>query len=408
MSEKAKKRLPEISQKLLHLLLKRKENYPLHKKLKAMKYSKTTNDLLQQYDIDIQNGFLPKLPPLNHLPVRYRPWEDLNTDMTNSIKAGNFVKKVEELPHLMVENLNKRELERAIMVLGALAHAYVKETGHHTIPAQLAVPWVAVAEQLERLPIIAHASLVLQNWRLKDNTKAFHLDNLCTQIDFTGTKTESWFFLATTYVEKVGAAAIPLILESIYFAKKEEYEKAVDLLKQALPILKETVAALTKMYEHCDPTIFYHQVRLYFDSFKNVKYTGTMPAIRSYSGGSAAQSSLLQFFDMSVGMEYGKSSSREFLLDMRRYMPAPHRAFLDFVEKEYNLKITRTNNEVLNQVCKEVVELLIEFRNEHLKIVSQYIVRPALQSQQSITGTGGTNPLIFLKAIRNKNREENE
>lgn len=372
-----------------------------------MNYSKRTNSILKKYDIDAQNGFLPETSPLNNLPSEYQAWEELNNAMTSSIKAGTFIKKIETLPLLEVGELTKKELQRAIMLLGAFAHAYVKESNTKIIPSQIAKPWVGVAEQLKQLPILTHSTLVLQNWRLIDDQQPLSLDNLTTQFSFTGTKTESWFFLATVNVEKTGAKAIPLMLESISFAKEGFYKKAVELLHQILPILKNTVAALTKMYEHCNPDIFYHQLRLYFDTFQEVKYSGTTPEIRSYAGGSAAQSSLLQFFDMAVGMDYGQSSAKQFLLEMRDYMPAPHRAFLNFIETEYNLKKARKKDEKLNEVCREVVELLIQFRNEHLKIVSQYIVKPARQSQKSITGTGGTNPLIFLKGIRNKNKEQN-
>lgn len=371
-----------------------------------MKYSTATYSLLEKYGVDSQNGFLPKETPLNNLPKPYELWDNLNAQMTAALKDNSFIQKVAELPLLEVGDLNKRELERAMLLLGTFAHAYVKESKTNTIPKQVAIPWVKVAEKLQRLPIIAHSALVLQNWRLIDPKQPFHLDNLETQFSFTQTKTESWFFLATTNIEKVGAKAIPMLLESVHLAKAENYEGAIQLLKQVLPVCQDLLAALRKMYEYCDPTIFYNQVRGFFDSFENVEYEGTTPTIRSYSGGSAAQSSLLQFLDMVVGIDYGQTPSRKFLLDMRNYMPFPHRTFLHFIEQEHNLKLAREKDEKLNLICKEIIQFLVEFRNEHLKIVAQYIIRPARESQKGITGTGGTNPLIFLKAVRNKNKEQ--
>jgi len=373
-----------------------------------MDYSKATITLLDKFDIDLRNGFLPKAPPLNNLPHQYKVWDHLNNQMTEAINDGSFIQKVNDLPAVRLGILNKRELERAMMLLGAFAHAYIKESHAKVIPKQLAIPWEAVANTLKRKPVITHSSLVIENWGLIDPMKSFHLDNVETQFSFTGTKTESWFFLVTTNIEKVGAPAIPLLLESVYLGRSEAYEEATLLLEKAVPIFKDVLAALRKMYEYCDPTIFYNQVRGYFDSFEDVRYEGTSPEIRSYPGGSAAQSSLLQFFDMALGIDYGETRSKAFLIDMRNYMPYPHRTFLDYVEQEYNLKTARENSDRLNQVCKKIIEYLIEFRNEHLKIVSHYIVRPARKSQSSIIGTGGTNPLIFLKDIRNKNKEHHE
>ena len=371
-----------------------------------MNYSKNTYSLLEKYDVDSQNGFLPKETPLDNLPKEYELWDNLNAQMTTALQDNDFTQKVEELPLLEVGELNKIELERAMLLLGTFAHAYVKESKTNTIPKQVAIPWAKVAEKLQRLPIIAHSALVLQNWRLINPKQPFHLDNLETQFSFTGTKTESWFFLATTNIEKIGAKAIPMLLESVHLADAENYEEAIQLLKKVLPICQDLLAALRKMYEFCDPTIFYNEVRGFFDSFDKVVYEGTTPTTRSYSGGSAAQSSLLQFLDMVIGMDYGQTPSRDFLLDMRNYMPYPHRTFLHFVEQEYNLKVAREKDEKLDLICKEIIAFLIEFRNEHLKIVSHYIIRPARESQKGITGTGGTNPLFFLKAVRNKNKEQ--
>ena len=86
-------------------------------------------------------------------------------------------------------------------------------------------------------------------------------------------------------------------------------------------------------------------------------------------------------------------------------MPLPHRQLLNFVEKEFNLKHIRGKEKQFDQVREAVIELLIAFRNEHLKMVSQYIIRPAREANASTIGTGGSNPLKFLKSIRNRNQD---
>jgi len=368
-----------------------------------MHYSNTTYSILKKYDVDVYNGFLPSEPPADTLPSAYAAWDELNLQMTLDLKAQNFCNKIAALPLLEVGALSKVAADRAMLLLGGFAHAYVKESKRKVIPKQIAIPWVTIAKELKRLPIITHSALSLQNWRLKNANQPLCPENLTTQISFTGTPTETWFFNATTNIEKIGAKAIPLLLESTYLANKENYDQAIPLLEQVLPICKKLFNALKRMYEECDPSIFFHELRPFFDSFVNVRYTGTTPEIRSYPGGSAAQSSLLQFFDMVLGVEYGNNPSRTFLLEMRDFMPFPHKTFLNFIEKEFNLKAARKKDKAINELCNELVQFLIDFRNEHLKMVSQYIVRPAQKSQKGTTGTGGTNPLIFLKDVRNRN-----
>ena len=160
------------------------------------------------------------------------------------------------------------------------------------------------------------------------------------------------------------------------------------------------------MYSECEPQVFFHQLRPFIESFENVRYHGVEPELHSYAGGSAAQSSLLQFFDLAMGIDYADNpGTQRFLLEMRQYMPQPHREFLNFVEKDFNLIPFKEVDVKFDALCKEVIELLIAFRNEHLKMVSQYIIRPAREAGASSKGTGGSNPLKFLKSIRNRNQD---
>lgn len=370
-----------------------------------MKISTSTLELLEKYKIDLNNGFLPKEDPLNELPKQYLPWENLNRNLATLIKENQLVSQVDHLATLPIDNLSHPEQLRALLVLGALGHAYLSSSNSNFIPPQIAIPWTKVADQLKCPPVLSHSSLVLQNWKRKDTSQPMKLNNLETQISFTNTSSESYFFLVTTMIEKIGAQAIPLLLESVSLCKEKRYKVALNYLEQVIEITKDILGALRAMYDYCDPDIFYNEIRMFFDSFHQVEYQGTTPAIRSYVGGSAAQSSLLQFFDMVIGMDYGNSSSRDFLLEMRRYMPFPHRQFLNYVEKDFNLKSSRRTHESLDQACVKIKEFLVDFRNEHLKMVSKYIVTPARKNKGSITGTGGTHPLKFLKTIRNKNLE---
>ena len=102
------------------------------------------------------------------------------------------------------------ELERAMVILSSLtmAHVWAAETPDFTLPRNIAVPFVAVANRLGRPPIVQHATLVLNNWRRLDHAKPPELGNLDTQATFTGGSDEKWFYLATLGVELAGVSAI--------------------------------------------------------------------------------------------------------------------------------------------------------------------------------------------------------
>eukprot|EP00602_Paraphysomonas_sp_CaronLab_P000143 CAMPEP_0185028784 /NCGR_PEP_ID=MMETSP1103-20130426/14774_1 /TAXON_ID=36769 /ORGANISM="Paraphysomonas bandaiensis, Strain Caron Lab Isolate" /LENGTH=666 /DNA_ID=CAMNT_0027563311 /DNA_START=1 /DNA_END=2001 /DNA_ORIENTATION=- len=150
--------------------------------------------------------------------------------------------------------------------------------------------------------------------------------------------------------------------------------------------IDKMVTSLSTMREGCHPFIFYHRVRPFLAGWKSnpalpngVKYEGVYvkwsdrarpPAFTGeqgniepsgtekakswfslgsnreggldecpaqyFSGGSAAQSALLPFLDICLGVDHtdhDKSpNSNGFLKSMREYMPRPHREFLEYME----------------------------------------------------------------------------
>ena len=354
----------------------------------------------------MRRGFLPTQDPLQELPKDYEAWEELAHNFTSYINAGIIRERIDALP--VIENPEFDFIgayERAMMLLSFFAHAYVYTPPNPKkyIPASIAIPWVSVAQDLKRKPVLSHPSIVLNNWRKLDSQKPIQLDNLATQIQFHGGIDESWFYLVTVDVERVGAEAIPLVLEAMNRVEEGEFSIAAESLERAIPILKNLTMVLKKMYAYCDPYIFYSRVRPFFASFENIEYKGANLALQNLHGGSAAQSSLLQFFDAAFGIEYKQKATKDYLQLMRLHMPFQHAEFLSFVENTSKIKDEIVQSKKLRQAYEECIQMLIEFRNEHLKIVALYIMKQAKLSQTQAKGTGGTNPMVFLKSVRNQN-----
>jgi len=120
-------------------------------------------------------------------------------------------------------------------------------------------------------------------------------------------------------------------------ARVAEYV-AVQLNKVAKGI-RAMVDSLTAMREGCHPFIFYHRVRPFLSAWRDnpslpdgVVYEGVSDERHRYYGGSAAQSSLIPFLDIALGVSHQSSKSQDFLRSMRAYMPRPHREFLGYME----------------------------------------------------------------------------
>jgi indoleamine 2,3-dioxygenase len=132
---------------------------------------------------------------------------------------------------------------------------------------------------------------------------------------FTGTKDEEWFLMISVAMEAKGAQLIPLMLDAIHAASIDDAQRVTDLLNQLSEGLKELRKLLERMYEHNRPSVFFHQLRPLLAGSKNMAAAGLPNGVfydigggqgkwHQYSGGSNAQSSLIQTFDIFLGVEH--------------------------------------------------------------------------------------------------------
>ena len=131
--------------------------------------------------------------------------------------------------------------------------------------------------------------------------------------------------------------------------------------------------------EKCDPHIFFHHIRPFLVGSKNIGEAGLPKGVIfddgtgksqpvQFAGGSNAQSSLIQLFEIVLEVDHqysdvpdsrhcpqvhptdgnpqklradrksGTATTTAFILDMRSYMPRPHRLFLLHVARITNIR----------------------------------------------------------------------
>lgn len=357
--------------------------------------------ILEQYQISPQTGFLPSKDPLKTLGTYFRPWEDVAQSLPEILKNGKTRKVLANLPLLSTASLQSNaEMERAMILLGFMGHAFVgaDDSPSNFIPACISIPWVAIAQKLGRRPILSHASLVLNNWRKLDAKAPFIAENLKALVQLTEYPDESWFYMATVEVEASGAT-VPTLLMSLQEHMRTNHD---DMVASDLVDLKQLIFhmkySLSRMRKGCKPDIFYHKIRPYLSSFHNIKYEGVPDPLRNYHGGSAAQSSLLQSIDIALGITHAEDRSNTYLKEMLHYMPKPHAHFLHYLSTQPPVKTYCNRDSELEKRYNDCVEAMMQLRNEHLKIVANYIIA---QAEGPAIGTGGTSPMEFLKQVRN-------
>lgn len=448
-----------------------------------------TLEVLQKYHVDPYRGFLPATDPAERISLeKYFIWEDVADELSKflGLMLPQARDILSQLPKLSTDEIvEEKDLYRAHFLLALFAHAFVwgGVPALDYIPESIAVPLWEVSKRLQVPAALCYFDIVLNNWRRLDDEGVIGVTNIATLNNFFGGRDESWFYLISVEIEAVGAkSVIPLYQMnssiSAYLKASEgkvniesaEYltlaNEAIECLDVTESAIKATIDSLRHMRHGCEPFIFYNRVRPFLAAWKSnpavpngVRYLGviehldissreyTTPDISAdeiavnpnarypyqlFNGGSAAQSTLLPFFDIFLGVDHSEhdasSRSNGFLHAMRNYMPVPHRQFLVHLQE---VAVTRKfivdcksalvdasgesrgATEKLLAAYEQCLDRLSEFRSLHINIVAEYILAQQHKGT-SLTnigghaggkGTGGTDLMQFLKPMRdNVNR----
>jgi indoleamine 2,3-dioxygenase len=367
---------------------------------------------LADFGIDPVRGFLPATDPLRRLPASFAAWDDLGADLPALLLAGQARRWIERLPLLDVARLEgAAEDERAILLLSTFASAYVWGGPEQAtrLPCVVAVPLWQLAERMGRMPIVHHASNVLQNWRRLDPAGDLSLENLAMLQGFLTGSDEAWFILDTVAIEADGADAPPQLLRAQQAVLGDDAASLAGSLDCIAATIMRMDATLARMREQCDPHIFYTRVRPFFSSWPapGLVYEGVSDEPRCYSGGSAGQSALIQALDAALGVRHTSPESHPFIYEMRHYMPPAHRRFVEALEHGPNVHqyvtARQASHPQLADRFNRCVDLLDAFRYRHLRIAVDYITHQAPPGEEA-KGTGGTDLRAFLGRVKKETK----
>lgn len=428
---------------------------------------------LAHYGISPNHGFLPDALPLARLPdPYYNKWEAVAANLQNLILTKRLRGIIDRLPVLTTDGLeHESEWRRAYSMLTFFAHGYIwgGDKPCDRVPPSISKPLLSICAHLEVPPVSTYAASVLWNFKpLFMDEDIDDLGNLATLLTFTGSLDESWFYLVSVAIEARGGPILPLMLRAIAAAREDDERTVTQCLQGFAERLDDLIALLRRMNDQCDPNFFYNRIRTFLSGSKNMAEAGLPHGVLwddgsdkadyvQYSGPSNAQSSLIQFFDIALGIEHrptgekadpSSESEREgrstaprhnFIRDMRTYMPGPHARFLEDVGAVANIREfvegRPDSDRALRVAYDACLAMLRAFRDVHIAIVTRYIVVPSrdnrarsrsrsvggVRSQprkeqqnlatasrnqgKKVKGTGGTSLIPFLKQARDETSE---
>ncbi|XP_035867470.1 indoleamine 2,3-dioxygenase 2 isoform X1 [Phyllostomus discolor] len=356
---------------------------------------------------------------------------EIANKLPHLIESHQLRAHVNKMPLLNCEFLKShREQRLAHVVLSFITMGYIWQEGEtqpeQVLPRNLALPFVEVSRKLGLPPILVHTDLVLTNWTTKDPERLLDIGNLDILFSFPGGESLRGFILVTVLVEKAAVPGIKALVQGVNAILQASQDSLLQALEQLRLSIQDITRTLGQMHDYVDPDIFYAVIRIFLSGWQDnpampvgLIYEGVSSEPLKYSGGSAAQSTVLHAFDEFLGVRHSKESG-DFLLRMRDYMPPSHKAFIEEVQAAPSLRhhVLSSGNGQLLTAYNQCVEALAELRSYHITVVTKYLVTAAAKAKsrkpshlpeapQALEerGTGGTAVLNFLKSVRNKTLE---
>ena len=354
----------------------------------------------------LESGFLPnKISTL--LSNEFDDVEHIAKNLPKILANNQIESEVLNLEtEKNISNLSIDELERAMLLYSYIGHGYIwgGTSIEKVIPKNISKTWYKISQKLDRPPILSYASYALNNWKLQDVNKPFDLENIRILQNFLGGIDEDWFIMIHIAIEHE-AKEILNNLKTYYLDKNKDQS----YLENALVSIKKINQIMNRMPEKCDPFIYYNRVRPYIFGWKNnpatpngviyegvEEYGGTPQLFRGETG---AQSSIVPALDALLGVTHSNDPLKEYLDEMRLYMPKEHRNLLNDLDQwSENNRSNSTTEDSSVVLSEEIINEVHAFRNKHLEYARIYIHEQSLSNQNNsnVVGTGGTPFMKYL------------
>ena len=376
-------------------------------------------------------GFLPQKVPSKSYSVQSESCDriqEIASNLPKLLLTGKVQSAINKLSpkDLSIDDLlinqASQDLKLAMSHLSFIAHAYIwgDNKPNESIPSVLANPWVKVAKNQGRPPILSYASYCLDNWFLIDPDEPISLENVGLINNFLGGVDEDWFVTIHVCIENAASKAVDAATKLSFLKESDSIESYSVHLKEIIASLREVNKIFSRMPEKCDPYVYYHRVRPFIfgtkdnpDLKKGLIYENQFDnKPQFYRGETGAQSSIMPFLDGALGIYHTQDHLRHYLNEMRDYMPPEHKLMIEKVEARSNAKEFIHKSKKLKNEYNKCLEEIRQFRAMHLEFAATYIHKqsqiknPFGRGGSTITGTGGTPFMKYLKKHRDETQKQ--
>lgn len=372
------------------------------------------------WSIQEETGFLLNPDPIVDITAVSTPF-DKETAETLQALANTIPKRianktlryaVQQLPTFnmtILHDADGRLVERLFQMYAHFAQAYIwceQKEPMKRLPAGVAIPFVQLANLVERPPIIVYAMTALANYQRIDPNGPIAIENLRVVQKLIDIPDESWFHLIHVQIEATAGAAIVAAQAATVAVEQDDDTAVITHLTTIATTFDRMMAIFKRMPEGCSPDLYYHTFRPYLFGFDGIIYEGVAEygeKPQTFLGETGAQSSVIPALKTFLGLRHAHGGLTDYLELMKTYMPAPHRHFLAEIDpnhiRGYVLQRDEPNLKELFNLC---LEKMMAFRSLHLHFAQAYIASKVKDPR----GTGGTDFMRWLKQLRDETAEQ--
>lgn len=377
---------------------------------------------LADYDMSPERGFLCRYDAdAIRLPDNIKIIADIALRLPDILPTGRIRQILrDQLPEidLPLDTMNDAEARMCMVHYSFMVQAYVwgEPKAPESLPRNLAVPIVALADHLGQQPLLPYSGYVLDNWGRIDGDGAIDLDNIYMIQNFLNGQDENWFVLIHVAIEAAAGAALSRFGPIIEASSAGDVATTRNHLEAVGAVWAKINALFDRMPERCDPYVYFERVRPYIHGWKDnpamadgliyegvARYGTTGQAFRGQTG---SQSSIIPAMDALMGVGHASDPLREFLDQLHIYRPPAHRRFIEDTRAASQLRgfVEQSGDTQLVNAYNTIIQAMADFRTRHLEYAASYINKQnrAAAGNDTDVGTGGTPFMRYLKKHRDE------
>ncbi len=350
---------------------------------------------------ELTRGFLPATDPAIAFPAGspFSIADQVGHDLPSLLLEPDARQYLRQLEFPLWSELPDHDLRQQQLYyvrLGFIASGYINQTNNQTcfqLPKNIAQPLCDICQKIQRPPILSYDGYALYNWKRFDNNKPVALGNIDTIQNFVHLYDEHWFILIHVDIEAKATDIVNAIqMITLRPLDTETLNSALNMIANSL---EQQIDVLKRIPEKMSDKLYFKYFRPYIRFFEKVTYEGVSHSATDFRGETGAQSSIMPSLIALLKIPHQTSSLTNHLKDMRRYMPAKHRQFINQLENLPAIK-----NAAASEHFNRTLEAIAHFREIHYQWAKTYINDHVSDPR----GTGGTPYMHWLKQLIDETR----